>query len=320
MSKPEHKFTLDFEKPLVSLLQQIHTIEQADHEKYQPILSKLKQQLYELREQVYKNLEPHQKLQIARHPDRPYPLDYVEALGSSWLEMHGDRAGSDDAAIVGGLLELDEGRPIMLVGTEKGRNIRDKQRRNFGMPQPSGYRKALRLFRHAHAFGLPIVTLIDTPGAYPGVEAEAYGQSHAIAENLKAMFDLGVPVLSIITGEGGSGGALGLAVANRVLMLEHSVYSVISPEGCAAILWRTREASAKAAKALRITAPELKKLGLVDDIVTEAAGAAHNDKEGTAHNLRQALLTHLQELERSSPTELREERKRKFRNYGAFLE
>lgn len=312
---------LDFEKPLFALLNEIHKLEEAtDKEKCADLIDGLKKQFYELRERIYSNLTAHQRLQIARHPERPYTLDFVKELGKNWIELHGNRTGADDEAIVGGLLELEPNLTVMIVGNEKGRNIKEKQRRNFGMPQPSGYQKALRLFKHAETFGMPIITLIDTPGAYPGLEAEATGQSGAIAKNIQEMANLKVPVVAVITGEGGSGGALALGVANKVLMLENAVYSVISPEGCAAILWRTREKSSEAANALKITAKELVELGLIDEIIPEASGGAHTDYAQTATNLKIVLKKHLQILQKLSPEQLSQERILKFRNYGIFTQ
>ena len=314
--KSNSSFVLDFEKPLITLLQEIDKLEQSsskdERQEVKLSINGLKEQFFELRERIYSNLEPHQRLQIARHPERPYTLDFVKDLGTNWIELHGDRSGHDDGAIVGGLLELEPGLTVVVVGNEKGRGIKEKQRCNFGMPQPSGYKKALRLFKHAENFGLPIITLIDTPGAYPGLEAEANGQSGAIAVNIQEMTNLKVPVIAIITGEGGSGGALALAVANRVLMLEHAVYSVISPEGCAAILWRTREKSADAANALKITSNDLLNLKLIDEIIPEAQGGAHNNYSQTSANIKKSILSHLGILLKMSPEELKEEKMNKF--------
>lgn len=320
---------LDFEKPLVTLLQEIEKLEQSmietnsqdnsqDHQSVKSSIDGLKKQFYELREKIYSNLDPHQRLQIARHPERPYTLDLVKEIGKNWIELHGDRCGHDDRAVIGGLLELEEDLTVVVVGNEKGKGIKEKQKCNFGMPQPSGYKKALRLFKHAETFNLPILTLIDTPGAYPGLEAEANGQSWAIATNIQEMANLRVPVISVIIGEGGSGGALAIAVANRVLMLEHAVYSVISPEGCAAILWRTREKSSTAANALKITAQDLLQLKLIDEIIPETQGGSHHDYVETATNLKKFILKHLNELSGLSPEELRQDRLNKFRNFGAF--
>ncbi|MDJ0625151.1 MAG: acetyl-CoA carboxylase carboxyltransferase subunit alpha [Candidatus Caenarcaniphilales bacterium] len=317
--KKNSNFVLEFEKPLGSLLEKIDELEESNVEGCEDVIERLKKEFKELKERIYTNLQPHQRLQIARHPDRPYSLDYVKELGTNWIELHGDRSGSDDGAIVGGLLELTEGQTVVVVGNEKGRGIKEKQKRNFGMPQPWGYEKAMRLFKHAETFNLPIITLIDTPGAYPGLEAEAKGQSIAIARSIQLMSTLKVPIIAVITGEGGSGGALALGVANRVLMLEHSVYSVISPEGCAAILWRTREKSSEAATALRITAKELLDLGLIDEIITEPSGGAHKNYQSSATNIKESILRHLNQLKGFSLEELQEDRMKKFRHFGAFI-
>jgi acetyl-CoA carboxylase carboxyl transferase subunit alpha len=318
--KKNTNYLLEFEKPLEELNRKILEFEASSVAGCGDVIDRMKQEFTVLKDRIYDNLEPHQKLQIARHPDRPYTLDYVKELGSNWIELHGDRCGEEDKAIVGGLLVLHNGQTVVVVGTEKGKGIKEKQKRNFGMPQPGGYAKAKRLFKHAQDFNLPIITLIDTPGAYPGLEAEARGQSRAIADNIQYMSGLEVPIIAIITGEGGSGGALALGVANKVLMLEHSVYSVISPEGCAAILWRTREKASEAAKALRITASELLKLGLVDEILPEPAGGAHTNKSLVAETLIKAIEKYLNDLSKLKPSELKSQRQAKFRAYGAFSE
>ncbi|MDX1919139.1 MAG: acetyl-CoA carboxylase carboxyltransferase subunit alpha [Candidatus Caenarcaniphilales bacterium] len=316
--KKNTNYVLDFEKPLEDLLSKIYELENSEVTGCEDIIERMKKEFQELKDRIYENLEPHQRLQIARHPDRPYTLDYVKEMGKNWIELHGDRCGYEDKAIVGGLLELNNGQTVVVVGTEKGRGIKEKQKRNFGMPQPGGYSKAKRLFKHAEDFGLPIITLIDTPGAYPGLEAEARGQSRAIADNIQYMSELKVPVIAVITGEGGSGGALALGVANRVLMLEHSVYSVISPEGCAAILWRTRDKASEAAKALKITAKDLLSLGLIDEIIAEPQGGAHTDKTSITNSVKEAVEKSLQELMKLNGEELKKQRKEKFRNYGAY--
>lgn len=316
--KKNTNYLLDFEKPLEDLLGKIYELESSEVKGCEDIIERMKKEFQELKDRIYNNLEPHQRLQIARHPDRPYTLDYVKELGENWVELHGDRCGHEDKAIVGGLLQIN-GQTVVVVGTEKGRGIKEKQKRNFGMPQPGGYTKAKRLFKHAEDFGLPILTLIDTPGAYPGLEAEARGQSRAIADSIQYMSELKVPIIAVITGEGGSGGALALGVANRVLMLEHSVYSVISPEGCAAILWRTREKASEAAKALKITAKDLLGLGLIDEIIPEPPGGAHTNKTSIIDSVKNTVCKHLQELSKLSGDELKKIRKEKFRNYGAHL-
>ncbi|HEY9886106.1 MAG TPA: acetyl-CoA carboxylase carboxyltransferase subunit alpha [Vampirovibrionales bacterium] len=319
-TKKASHYVLEFEKPLSSLLEKVQELENAQVEGCEDVIQRLKDEFLQLRERIYSNLQPHQRLQLARHPERPSILDFITSLGTDWIELHGDRNGHDDAAIVGGILKLNGKTPIVLVGTRKGRHIKEKQKCNFGMPQPHGYQKALRLFKHAETFKMPIVTLVDTPGAYPGLEAEMQGQSRAIAMNIQEMSELTVPIISVITGEGGSGGALALAVANKVLMLEHSVYSVISPEGCAAILWRTRDKFPEAAKALQITANQLYKLGLIDEIILEPAGGAHKDYKEIGESLKNAVVHCLEELIGVNEDELRKQRKDKFRQLGVFSE
>jgi acetyl-CoA carboxylase carboxyl transferase subunit alpha len=260
-----------------------------------------------------------ERVALARHPKRPYTLDYVERAFSDFIELHGDRTYRDDGAIVGGWARLD-GRSVMVIGHQKGRDMKENLSRNFGMAHPEGYRKALRLMQMAEKFGLPVITLIDTMGAYPGIGAEERGQAEAIARNLREMARLRVPIIAIVIGEGGSGGALALGVADRVLMFENSIYSVISPEGCAAILWKTASAKDKAAEALRITAGDLSALGVIDEVLPEPEGGAHEDYAGTAGILRDALLRHLEALERLSPQELKRHRRTKFERMGAWLE
>ena len=310
--------SLDFEKPLHALSKQISELEQKTLQNgNKKIIDGLKAQYEKVKNQIYMELSPIDRVKIARHPQRPYPLDYIQLISPTWYELHGDRTGKDDGAIIGGLIEIDN-QTIMVVATQKGRNIKENQKRNFGMPSPEGYRKALRLFYHAEKFNFPVLTLIDTPGAYPGLEAEAHNQSHAIAFNLRELSGLKVPVISIITGEGGSGGALAVGVANRILMLENSVYSVISPEGCAAILWRTRDKAPEAAKALKITSEDLYGLGVIDEIIPEPAGGAHYNIQETSNNLLQSVKRNLEELNKLSPEELKNDRQDKFRKIGSF--
>ena len=273
----------------------------------------------EYKKDLYDNLEPLQKLQIARHSERPNFLDYIDLMTTDFMEMHGDREGSDDRAIIGGIARIDD-RPVMIIGTMKGKTTKENLEYNFGMPQPQGYRKALRLFEHANRFGLPIITLIDTPGAFPGIKAEETGQGIAIAVNLKEMAKLDVPIIAVITGEGCSGGALGLAVANKVLMLEHAYYTVISPEGCASILWRDASKAAQAAEALKITADDLLKFDIIDGVVKEPMGGAHYDLQMTADNLKKMLLENLDEMSKMSAQELKDDRYSKFRRMGVFNE
>lgn len=311
---------LDFERPLFNIAKQITELESKSlSDKNKKTVLALREQYEKVKSQIYKNLAPIDIVKIARHPQRPYALDYIKFISHTWQELHGDRTGKDDGAIIGGLIEID-GKTIMVVGTQKGRNIKENQRTNFGMPSPEGYRKALRLFYHAEKFGFPILTLIDTPGAYPGMDAERQNQSQAIAFNLRELSGLTVPVIAVITGEGGSGGALALGVANRVLMLENSVYSVISPEGCAAILWRTRDRSAEAAKALKITSKDLLDLRVIDDIVPEVEGGAQYNPEEVSKNLLMAIKKHLGELSVMSPEEIKQDRQNKIRNLGVFVE
>ena len=310
---------LDFEKPLIALSKQITELEQKNlHNGNKKLLDNLRTEYDKVKSQIYKNLSPIDRVKIARHPQRPYPLDYIKSISETYYELHGDRTGSEDESIVGGLIELDEST-VMVIATQKGRDIKENQKRNFGMPSPEGYRKALRLFYHAEKFNFPILTFIDTPGAYPGMEAEAHNQSQAIAMNLRELSGLTVPVISVITGEGGSGGALAIGVANRILMLENSVYSVISPEGCAAILWRTKDKSSEAANALKITANDLYKLGVIDEIILEVEGGAHHDPKKVTDNLLASVKNHLRELKRMSPLEIKRDRQEKFRKIGAFV-
>ncbi|HEY9792584.1 MAG TPA: acetyl-CoA carboxylase carboxyltransferase subunit alpha [Candidatus Obscuribacterales bacterium] len=315
---------LEFEKPLAMLAQQIEALEKQLAESQSPDLDVDLQRLHEqydvLRRSLYSNLRPFDHLALARHEQRPYTKDYFQRWDPSWIELHGDRKGADDPAMVGGFVRLSDDLKVLAVGIQKGRTLRERQACNFGCPQPEGYRKALRLFQHADKFGMPIVTLIDTPGAYPGMTAEEHNQSQAIALNLYEMAGLTVPVVAVITGEGGSGGALAIALANRVLMLEHSVYSVISPEGCASILWRSSDKAADACTAMKITAREIKELGVADEVIGEPLGGAHHDYDAAATTLKQALIRHLRDLQRMTPFQLREDRQNKYRKLGAFVE
>ena len=277
------------------------------------------QQAQDYKKELYSKLKPSQKLQIARHPERPKFLDFVDLICEDFIELHGDREGMDDRAIIGGIAKIN-GKPVMIIGIQKGKSTKENLEYNFGMPQPQGYRKALRLFRHANKFNMPIVTLIDTPGAYPGIKAEETGQGAAIAMNLREMSKLNVPIVSIITGEGCSGGALGLAVADRVMMLEHAYYTVISPEGCASILWRDAARYADAAEALKITSKDLLELGIIDEEISEPLGGAHSDYNVVAENMKSSIVNALSELAKKSPEKLREERYAKFRAMGRFIE
>lgn len=320
--QPSKIIPLEFEKPLQKIQEQIKRLEKSiSNESDKALLNELNSQYKEVEKNIFKNLSAIDITKIARHPNRPNIEDYLNCFigKDKWIEMHGDRAGTDDQAILTALVEMD-GIAFMAIGTRKGRTIKENQKRNFGMPQPEGYRKAKRAFEHANKFNLPIVTFIDTPGAYPGLNAEANGQSIAIAENLKSLASLDVPVLSIVTGEGGSGGALAIGVANKVVMLENSVYSVISPEGCAAILWRTRDKAPEAAEALKITANHLKDLGIADELVKEPVGGAHKDWQSMSQSLREVIIRNLKELKKMSPSEITEQKMNKFYAIGEFTE
>ena len=312
---------LDFEKPIVEIEKKIDELKKVSEESGLNLDSQIKdfeEKAQYKKKELYSNLKPSQKLQIARHPERPKFLDYINLICDEFIELHGDREGMDDRAIIGGIAKI-AGKPVMIIGIQKGRNTKENLEYNFGMPQPQGYRKALRLFNHANKFNLPIVTLIDTPGAYPGIKAEETGQGVAIAVNLREMAKLNVPIISIITGEGCSGGALGLAVANRVMMLEHAYYTVISPEGCASILFRDATKAADAANALKITASDLLELGIIDECVKEPMGGAHNNKEEMAKTLKKDILSSLKKLTKMSPEKLRKQRYEKYRKMGCFL-
>ncbi|WP_041238489.1 acetyl-CoA carboxylase carboxyl transferase subunit alpha [Gloeothece citriformis] len=323
MSKSERRiFLLDFEKPLYELQTRIDQIRQLAEENDVDVseqISLLEAKADKLRQEIFSALTPAQRLQLARHPRRPSTLDYIQAITDEWFELHGDRGGYDDPALVGGIARLN-GRPVVILGHQKGRDTKDNVARNFGMPAPGGYRKALRLMEHANHFNLPILTFIDTPGAWAGVEAEKLGQGEAIAYNLRQMFSFDVPIICTVIGEGGSGGALGIGVGDRLLMLEHSVYTVATPEACAAILWKDAKKAEQAAVALKITAPDLKNLGIIDEIVPEPSGAAHADPIEAATLLKQALIENLETLSLMSPQQRQELRYQKFRHIGVFQE
>ncbi|OGI03386.1 MAG: acetyl-CoA carboxylase carboxyltransferase subunit alpha [Candidatus Melainabacteria bacterium RIFOXYA12_FULL_32_12] len=317
------KFTpLDFEKSIYQIEDKIDELKTLSSETgidLQDQIQTLTKQAEEYKEQLYSNLAPAQKVQIARHSKRPTFLDYISMMSTDWVELHGDRAGTDDRAIIGGIAQIQD-RPVMIIGTQKGKTTKENIEYNFGMPHPEGYRKALRLFYHADKFNLPIITMIDTPGAYPGIKAEQTGQGTAIAVNLREMAKINVPIIAVVTGEGCSGGALGLAVANKVYMLEHAYYTVISPEGCASILWRSAEQASIAAEALRITASDLLKLNIIDGIIKEPLGGAHYDPEFTAKSLADTVIKTIDELSQKSGNELKKLRHEKFRKLGIFLE
>ncbi len=310
---------LDFERPLLELETRIEALRRDGRPAAEPEARRLEERLQRLQRKVFGKLTAWQRVQLARHPRRPYTLDLIPLLTEDFVELHGDRLFGDDHAVVGGLARLD-GRAIVLVGHQKGRDTEEKLHRNFGMPHPEGYRKALRLMQLAERFRKPVLTLIDTPGAYPGLGAEERGQAEAIARNLREMAGLMTPIVAVVTGEGGSGGALALAVADRVLMMEHAVYSVISPEGCAAILWEDASRAKDAAEVLRITAPDLLKLGLIDGIVPEPPGGAHRNWPAAARAVQQAVSAALAELVPLSSGELVQQRYAKFRRMGIFEE
>ena len=315
------KTYLDFEKSVESLETKIDSLKNAhDEHPTLNISSELKQltdKADKSLHEIYDNLTAWQISQVARHPQRPYSLDYINAIFSDFRELHGDRAYGDDPAIIGGLA-LFEKQSVMVIGQQKGRDVKERQYRNFGMPRPEGYRKALRLYRLAEKFNIPVITLIDTPGAYPGIGAEERGQSEAIARNLYAMSELKTPILSIVIGEGGSGGALALGVADHLMMLEFSIYSVISPEGCASILWKKAEMAETAAETLGITAQRLKKLGLADSIVKEPLGGAHRDMLKTMHSVKEAISIELEKLKKHSIDNLLKCRYEKLISFGEF--
>ena len=311
---------LDFEQPLLELETRIAALQSEENlPKTRDEIAKLEERLARLRQKTYAGLSAWQRTQLARHPKRPHTLDFLKLLLEDFIELHGDRFYGDDAAVVGGLARF-EGQGIVVIGHQKGRDTREKIARNFGMPHPEGYRKALRLMHLAQKFAKPVITFIDTPGAYPGLGAEERGQAEAIARNLREMAALRTPILAVVTGEGGSGGALAIGMGNRVLMLEHAIYSVISPEGCAAILWGDAAKAPEAAESMRITAPDLLRLGVIDAIVPEPAGGAHRDWDGAAAHLREALREHLRPLASMPPDDLVAERYEKFRRIGAFEE
>jgi acetyl-CoA carboxylase carboxyl transferase subunit alpha len=313
---------LDFEKPVLELEQKIQELRDeaaAGGRDVRGELADLERRADELRREVYAHLTPIQRVQLARHPKRPYALDYIERCFTDWTELHGDRHYADDPAVVAGPAFFD-GAPVMVIGQQKGRDTKENLLRRFGMPNPEGYRKALRLMQTAARFHVPVVTLVDTPGAYPGLGAEERGQAEAIAVNLREMARLETSIVTVVTGEGGSGGALAIAVADVVLIFENSIYSVISPEGCASILWRDGKKSALAAEALKLTAEDLLGLGVVDGILPEPLGGAHRDPEAAAATLADALRGHLRALSGVSGSELIERRLQKYRKMGVFHE
>ena len=313
---------LDFEQPIAELEAKIEELKHvtADNKvNLQDEIAKLQAKTRQLTNSIFANLSPWQITQLARHPQRPYSLDYLGSIFTDFQELHGDRMYSDDVAIVAGLARL-QGRAVMVVGHQKGRDTKERVRRNYGMPKPEGYRKALRLMRLAERFRLPLITFIDTPGAYPGVTSEERGQSEAIARNLFEMSLLRIPIISAVIGEGGSGGALAIGVCDRLLMLQYSTYSVISPEGCASILWKSADKKEIAADAMGLTADRLFKLGLVDEVLKEPLGGAHRDADAVALTLQAALIRHMDELVRIAPEQLRAQRNARIASFGVYSE
>jgi len=315
MEKP-----LEFEKPIAELEEELEALRSKAEDQDLDLgneLQALQEKLAETRKQIYENLSPWQRVQIARHVNRPFLLDYLDKSFDEFCELHGDRIVGDDRAMPAGLARIGDHRCVV-VGHQKGRNTKENLEHNFGSAHPEGYRKAMRLMHLAERFGLPVVAMIDTPGAFPGIGAEERNIAEAIAANLRDMMALKVPVIAIVLGEGGSGGALGIGIANRVLMFENSYYSVISPEGCAAILWKHRKHAPEAAEAMKLSAPDLMELGLIDGVISEPEGGAHHDHDATAQSMRDVLIAQLDELSKKSSDELRDERYLKFRHFGVW--
>ncbi|MBN1863478.1 MAG: acetyl-CoA carboxylase carboxyltransferase subunit alpha [Victivallales bacterium] len=316
------KVVLDFEKPVAELALKVEELERLSSKSPMDVrdeVKKLRKKLEETRCKIFKDLSPWEKVQLARHPERPYTLDYISRIFTDFLELHGDRRYADDPAIVGGLAKLD-GSPVMLIGTQKGRNTKENVHRNFGCPHPEGYRKALRLMQIAARSRIPVISFIDTPGAFPGIASEERHIGEAIAVNLQEMFSLPVPFIAVVIGEGGSGGALGISLGNRILIQENAYYSVITPEGCAAILWKDRSFSSKAAQSLRLTAKDLIELKIVDQSIQEPLGGAQEDHDQAAAFVKQAILENLDLLKGLSPAELQAGRYEKYRRIGVFHE
>lgn len=313
---------LDFEKPIAELESKLEAMKQLARDSDQDVQSAVKaleKKIFELKKETFENLTGWQRVQLSRHPDRPYTLDYIYEITSDFIELFGDRTVADDKAMVGGFGTI-EGKTYMLIGQQKGRNTKQRQMRNFGMANPEGYRKALRLMKMAEKFNKPIVTFIDTPGAFPGLEAEERGQGEAIARNLKEMFMLKVPVICIVIGEGASGGALGIAIGDKVCMLENTWYSVISPESCSSILWRSWDYKEQAAEVLKLTAKDMRQLGLIDDIIKEPLGGAHADVKWMANEVKKVIVSHTKELLKVDPEKLVEQRIEKFCKMGVVKE
>ena len=313
---------LDFEKPIIDLENKIHELQEissGENNLLTPEIKRLEQRLEELRTSIFKNLTRWQRVQLARHPDRPYTLDYIDKFVDHFMELHGDRYFGDDKAIVGGLGTIDN-QSVMIIGQQKGRDTKTRQFRNFGMPAPEGYRKALRLMRLAEKFNIPVVTLLDTPGAFPGLEAEERGQAEAIARNLSAMAVLKVPIVTVVIGEGASGGALGIGMGNEVYMMENTWYSVISPESCSSILWKTWDFKEQAANALKLTAQDLLELGVIDGIIPEPIGGAHRDYDKSANALKNQILESLKRLKKLSVPKLIDQRVDKYSKMGQWID
>lgn len=311
---------LDFEKPIADLerkIEELSNLTIADDDVLSPEIKRLKKRVEELRTSIFSNLTRWQKVQLARHPDRPYTLDYIYSITENFIELHGDRYHSDDKAIVGGLATID-GRSVMIMGHQKGRDTQSRQHRRFGMANPEGYRKAYRLMKLAEKFDIPVITLLDTPGAYPGLEAEERGQAEAIAKNLKMMATLKVPIVTIVIGEGASGGAIGIGMGNEVYMMENTWYSVISPESCSSILWKTWDYKEQAAAVLRLTAEDLEGLDIIDGIIKEPLGGAHRDPDSSAAAVKRQLLTSLKRLKKMKPETLVEKRIEKYSKMGEW--
>jgi len=313
---------LEFEKPIIELENKLADMKELARQSDVDVsdaINKLESKILELKKETFQNLTRWQRVQLSRHPDRPYTLDYIYEMTNDFIELHGDRAVKDDKAMIGGFADID-GQGVMIIGQQKGRNTKQRQERNFGMANPDGYRKALRLMKLAEKFNKPIITLIDTPGAYPGIEAEERGQGEAIARNLKEMMTLKVPIICVIIGEGASGGALGIAIGDKVFMMENTWYSVISPESCSSILWRSWDYKEQAAEALKLTAPDMLKNKLIDGVIKEPLGGAHNDLKASTKELKKVILENLKELSKKKTEKRIEERIEKFSVMGAYSE
>ncbi len=313
---------LDFEQPIADLerkISELNELSLADDEVLSPELKRLKGRVDELRHSIFENLTRWQRVQLARHPDRPYTQDYIYEMSDEYVELHGDRKYGDDKSIVGGMAAID-GRSVMIMGHQKGRDTKTRKYRNFGMPNPEGYRKARRLMELAEKFGMPVITLLDTPGAYPGLEAEQRGQAEAIAQNLKVMSTLKVPIISIVIGEGASGGALGIGVGNEIYMMEYTWYSVISPESCSSILWKNWEYKEQAAQVLKLTAPDLKEMGIIEGVIEEPLGGAHRNYQEAAASVKETILESLDRLQQMDTSELVNQRIDKYDRMGDWKE